>query len=772
MLKKELTKRIAAALPLFIATSFMAVPAFAAKQATSIEEIVVTARKRQENAQETPVSITAFGSAQIEELNITDISDISDYTPNLIVTPNTGGSDGAAVCMRGLCRTDFTITEDPMVGVYLDGVYIGKSVGSLFDVAELESIQVLRGPQGTLYGKNTLGGAVLLETRKPTGKFVSKAALTGGNYDALDLKAYMSFPVVEGLAASVSYLNKQRDPFVENENAAGGNGWDEDNSSALVQLRATPNQALTVDYSGNWQEKRQLPLLPQLTSAEGSLGGFGLGDLFAADALPDYSDKLNSFGDTFSDTDSFGHAVNVSYNFGDVGAIDNLIFKSISSYRDVGSKWGENATGTSSAFLVSSDTLDLRTTSQEFQLSGSNESFDFVSGFYYYNEQGDYTNGQEINAFVVDAFHETSLETTAYALYGEFTYHITEEFSTSLGVRSTQEERDASHRSTTFVGAAPTYTPIPGGFVFMDTEAGTYGGAPQAFTDSIDNSSTSPRLSANYLINSDMMVFATYATGFKSGGFNARATSPLMWTPYDDTDLTSLEAGIKTDLLENTLRINFTAYTQDIEDAQVQVNAVDPNGQGGFSTMIQNAGQATINGFELEVIAKPINDIIINFGYGYTDASYDDYISVSPITGLPADVADDRGFEFTPDDNYNLSISYVLPLNLPTGDITERLNISRQDDIIFTPKISGNEDIAQDSYELINLRIAYEEVKAGDGTFTVALWGRNLADEEYKIGGFEIDAGDPAFGGLGRAAISQWGAPRTYGIDLIYAMGD
>jgi len=205
---------------------------------------------------------------------------------------------------------------------------------------------------------------------------------------------------------------------------------------------------------------------------------------------------------------------------------------------------------------------------------------------------------------------------------------------------------------------------------------------------------------------------------------------------------------------------------------QVQVNAVDPNGQGGFSTMIQNAGQATINGFELEVIAKPINDIIINFGYGYTDASYDDYISVSPITGLPADVADDRGFEFTPDDNYNLSISYVLPLNLPTGDITARLDISGQDDIIFTPKISGNEDIAQDSYELINLRIAYEEVKAGDGTFTVALWGRNLADEEYKIGGFEIDAGDPAFGGLGRAAISQWGAPRTYGIDLIYAMGD
>ena len=162
---------------------------------STIEEVLVTARRRSESMQEIPVSMTAFTSSDIAEVGITDISHVSELTPNLVILPNSGGNDGALICMRGLCRTDFTITEDPMVGVYLDGIYVGKSIGSLFDVAELERVEVLRGPQGTLYGKNTLGGAVILHTRKPSGEVGGKATVTAGNYGRRDAKGYIEFPV-------------------------------------------------------------------------------------------------------------------------------------------------------------------------------------------------------------------------------------------------------------------------------------------------------------------------------------------------------------------------------------------------------------------------------------------------------------------------------------------------------------------------------------------------------------------------------------------------
>ncbi len=201
-------------LTIVIAVAAMAAgigPANAAEESTAndkpreLEEITVSARRRAESLQEVPISVTVFSSSDIEAVGITDISHITELTPNLIIQPNTGGNDGTLICMRGLCRTDFTITEDPMVGVYLDGVYIGKSIGSLFDVAELERVEVLRGPQGTLYGKNTLGGAVLLHTRKPSGEFGAKATLTAGNYGRLNGKAYLEFPVTEQLAASAVY---------------------------------------------------------------------------------------------------------------------------------------------------------------------------------------------------------------------------------------------------------------------------------------------------------------------------------------------------------------------------------------------------------------------------------------------------------------------------------------------------------------------------------------------------------------------------------------
>jgi iron complex outermembrane receptor protein len=244
-------------------------PVSAQEGAAGLEEVLVTARRKSENLQEVPVSVTTFSASDIESIGITDVSHISQLTPNLIIQPNTSGNDGVLICMRGLCRTDYTITEDPMVGIYVDGVYVGKSIGSLFDVAELERVEVLRGPQGTLYGKNTLGGAVILHTRKPSGELGGSATVTGGNYDRLDAKGYLEFPITDSLAGSISYLYKSRDPYVEN--SLGGDRWDEDNQAIHAALRWLPSDTVTIDYALDWQEKDEKPLAPQISSATGFL---------------------------------------------------------------------------------------------------------------------------------------------------------------------------------------------------------------------------------------------------------------------------------------------------------------------------------------------------------------------------------------------------------------------------------------------------------------------------------------------------------------------
>jgi len=731
-------------------------------EASGLEEVLVTARRRSENLQEIPVSVTTFNAAEIEEIGITDITHISQLTPNLVIMPNTGGNDGTLVCMRGLCRTDFTITEDPMVGVYLDGVYVGKSIGSLFDVTELERVEVLRGPQGTLYGKNTLGGAVLLHTRKPTGELGGKATVTAGNFDRLDAKAYLEFPIGEQLAASVSYLKKTRDTYVEN--TMGDDRWDEDNEAVHLALRWTPSDTATIDYAFDWQEKDEEPLASQIVSATGFVGGWGLGDLFAGDVREDYADKVHTYGASHSKTEMKAHSLTMNFELANSGSFENMAIKSITGYRETENDLLNNSTGASSPYVYTNDIFDYDALSQELQFSGSfGDGFaDFVVGAFYFNEEGDYTNDQEINAFAAHVFYTTEVDNTSWALFTEVTMNLTEQLALSLGVRYTDEEREQNH----------TVTDVPSGFMFLDTYNQTFGGYPAEYETQIDETNTSPRVSVKYQWNDDLMTFFTYAKGFKSGGFNARSSTPLQWGPYDDMEVDSFEIGIKSSWADNRIRFNATAFYEQLDDMQSQVNAVDPgNAQSGFSAVIQNAAEATVKGLELELVAHIAEGLEINAGYGYTDAEYDEFNSFDPFTGAVEDVANDRAFEFTPEDSYHISLSYAFPRFTDFGQLYGRIDWSGQSKMAVTPKISGNSDLTQSSYDVLNARLTLDEIALGDGILSLSAWGRNLADEEYKIGGWEVDAGDPAFGGIGRTGVSQFGEPRTYGMDISYRFG-
>ncbi len=735
---------------------------YAQETAGALEEVIVTARRRSESLQDVPVSVTSFSQADIEAIGITDVAALSELTPNLIVQPNTGGNDGVLICMRGLCRTDFTITEDPMVGIYLDGVYVGKSIGSLFDVTELERVEVLRGPQGTLYGKNTLGGAVLLHTRKPSGEWGGTATLTAGNFDRLDAKGFIEFPITDTLAGSLSYLYKSRDPFVEN--TMGDDRWSEDNQAIHAALRWLPGDTVTIDYAFDWQEKDEEPLASQIVSATGEVGGFGLGDLFAQDVRPDYADKVRTFGASHSEVDMMAHSLTMNFELQDRGGLEGMAVKSITGYREVDNDMLNNSSGASSPFIYSNDIFDYDAFSQEVQFSGSfgNGFGDIVLGAFYFNEEGTYTNNQEINAFAAHVEYLTEIDNTSWALFTEVTMHLTDRLALSAGLRYTDEEREQNH----------TVTDIPSGFVFLNTYTQTFGGFPQAYPTKVDATNTSPRLSISYDLGEDVMAYATYAKGFKSGGFNARSATPLQWGPYDDMEVDSYEVGVKSMLWDNRIRLNATAFYEELSDMQSQVNAVDPsNQQSGFSSVIQNAADATVAGFELEFIAQLTPDLNVNVGYGYTDADYDTFSSFDPISGAISDISDDRAFEFTPENNYHVSVSYAFPQFTDNGRLYGRVDWSGQSKIHVTPKVSGNDDLTQSSYDVLNARLTYGDIAIGDGTLAVAAWVKNATDEEYRIGGYEVDGGDPAFGGIGRVAIGQFGEPRTYGVDVIYRFG-
>ena len=737
-------------------------PVSAQEGVLALEEVVVTARRRAENMQEVPVSVTSFNSQEIQALGITDVTQLTELTPNLTVQPNTGGNDGVLICMRGLCRTDFTITEDPMVGIYMDGVYVGKSIGSLFDLPGLEQVEILRGPQGTLYGKNTLGGAVLLHTRKPSGELGGTATLTGGNYDRLDAKGFVEFPIADTLAGSLSYLYKNRDPYIDNH--LGDDGWSEDNQAAQAALRWLASDAATIDYSFYWQKKDEQPLMSQIVSATGSAGGYGLGDLFAQDVHKGYASNVYVYGDSHNKLDSYAHTLNMNFELQDRGSFQDMAIKSISGYRNVDNDLLNNSTGASSAYVYTNDKFNYDAWSQELQFTGSlaNGFADFVLGAFYFNEDGDYSNNQEINAFYSHTEVATSIDNTTWALFSEVNMHLTDKLALALGVRYTQEDRKQQH----------TATDVVSGFVFMDTYNQTFGGYPQYYPTKIDEDDTSPRVSLSYQWTDDLMTFATYAKGYKSGGFNARSFTPLQWGPYGSMDVDSYELGMKSMWWDDRVRVNITGFYEELNDMQAQVNAVDPlSSQAGYSTVIQNAASANVSGLEAEVITQLTEDLNINIGYGYTDADYSKFNSFDLNTGVVTNIANDRAFEFAPEHNYHVSLSYRFPQFFQVGRLNARLDWSGQSKIYVTPKISGNQDLTQGRYDLLNARLAYGEIAVGDGTLTVTAWGMNLTNEHNKIGGWEIDAGDPQYGGLGRTAVSQYGEPRTYGIDVRYDFG-
>ncbi len=728
-----------------------------------LDEIVVTSQKREQSIQEVPIAVTAIDADYIESRNITSIKSLSSLAPNLKVENAPNNTTAAQISIRGGVTINPALTWEPTVGIYLNGSYIGKTQGAIFDVADIERVEVLRGPQGTLYGRNTLAGAVNVITAKPTGEFGGNARVGFGNYNALMAKASVNLGQLGPIKAKVSGLLEQRDGFVEGvanpfpgvTTAAPNSSADEfgnmDKKSFLVALSADLTENLTVDYTFDFSDADQNPEFSQVIgvydgnifdpTSPAYIGGGPFGGQYFGFPLDLYTNADRQFTGTTDAPDIFersrvqGHTFTAALqtNFGEL--------KSITGIRKLDWDDSLDLDGSPLPLARSQRLSDYDSFSQELQLVGGIDRFNYVLGGYYFQDDGFTNNPQNFfgGASVFDSRY--GFETDAFALFGHLDFQITEKLSLSGGLRYTEEEKtiDRANIAVVFDGLPPNTPFVP---------EGTTGKAK------FDN--LSPQITLNYAATENVNLYAKYANGFKSGGFNGEAGSVVeTLRPYDAETVDSFEVGAKTRFFDNRFQVNMAAFFNQHEDMQLSIfTAV-----GAAASDIRNAGQAQINGFEIEGLFQLSDTFLLRGNYGYLDSKYEEFIE------LGVDVSDDRALPQAPRSTTSAGFDWTMAQgNWGALNLSADGNYSAK---YFTYPYSLTRTVPQNAFTseapsrlVFDARLAWSDIPLAGQDVELAIWGKNITDEEYLTN--FIDFG-PGFGGL---TNGFFGAPATYGVTL------
>lgn len=617
-----------------------------------LEEIVVTAQKRSENVQDVPIAISAISSDYLESRDITSIDQLGSVAPNVKIERSPSNKTISQISIRGSVTINPSVLFEPAVGLYVDGVYIAKAQGSIFDIADLERVEVLRGPQGTLYGRNTLAGAINLVTRKPSGEFGGSAEITYGSFNLRRAKATIDLPAVGIFSAKVSGQIQKRDGFIDvvpnpfpeavlaQPNSVSETN-DLDNHSLLVQIRARPSADLTVDYAFDYSRYDQRPDYAQLFRVNRNGDPRDLFDPaspsypFAGAFFPlnlytneDRQRTASIDADPlFEKLRTQGHALTIAYDIGDA------TLKSISAYRKLEFADSLDLDGTPLNVAFTQRFTEYDSFSQEFQLVGSalGDRLNYVVGAFYFVDKGE-TLGPQFFFGGGTAFQsDYGQHTEAYAAYAQADFKITDRLVLTGGIRYNHEEKDISRLLVIGAGTAMPTT-------LLDVR---YGDIPDAKYNSV-----SPAATIRYEISDRINVYARYAKGFKSGGFNGETNeitaptadcpsgAPELCNPYQPEKVDSFEVGFKSRLLDNKLQLNVSAFWD--EHKQIQLSVF--RGEGAASSAVLNAAAARIRGIEAEFTARPTRTVTINGSAAYLDPKYKEYLDAG------IDVSNNRAF--------------------------------------------------------------------------------------------------------------------------------
>ncbi|RJF94168.1 TonB-dependent receptor [Sphingomonas cavernae] len=689
--------------------------------ATGLEEIVVTAQKREESLQDTPISIAAFTADDLENKGISGLVDLRANVPNLQLTPHPNSAATTQIFMRGVGLSDDQITQDGGVAVYMDGVYVARSQGQALEVAELERVEVLRGPQGTLYGRNATGGAINFITKKPElGEFRFKGQFTLGNYDNRRVKASVNVALGETLAARFSYMVAKQDGFIDNPGTIVERWGDKDRQAMRADVLWQPSDAFNLRYSYDRSEIEDTPIYVALSPLHPrTIPRPDAGSPLVRDVVP-------------NDVTSQGHSLIAEWN-----ASDSILLRSITGYRKLDNFQNQDyLTGAVGPFPLQKNSSRAKQDqwSQELQLIGDalDRQLEYVVGGYWFSEEGDNFSNSFSPPTRTRSFTTTTIKNESWAVFGQATYSpeaLDRRLHVTIGARQSWDQREATLARQTQVNNGPI-VPVPG-----------IGDGNRKFKD------FSPSFVLAYDVAENANVYGKVVKGYKSGGYNTRASSIARFNQgFDSETLWSYELGMKSQWLDNTVRFNAAAFVSKYEDIQINVQSDPTNIR---ITDVLNAGKATVKGVEVDVTLAPVRSVRLGINYGYLDAQYDEVIDAAGN-----DVSANYRFTNAPKHTLALDFNYDLP-ELPIGQVSANVNYTMQSDKFTSSTITGGKYIIGD-YGLLNARLNLAEIPGVDGV-RLGLWGRNLTNTDYYIMQFNI--GRPG---------ALFGEPRTYGVDLSF----
>lgn len=745
-----------------------------------IEEVVVTAQKREQSLQETPIAISAFDADFVDKKDMRDLSALNGLAPNLRMASSPGNSSGATINIRGSVTTNPALTLEPTVGIYLDGIYIGKNIGGLFDVADLARVEVLRGPQGTLYGKNTLGGAINLIAKRPTGELGGSVKFTAGSDRLRSVKTALDLPALgevgEGpgrVSAQLSYIATRRDGFIDNVASTepgalppAGRDFDNlDRRSGRVALLWQPVDAVDVHYAYDFSRIEQRPQMFQLTRLDQAqvdlytqLAGLPRYDLRPFESSKRLSQASQNAAQQ-DDADVSGHGLELAWNAGEFGALGEVTLKSLSGYRELEALAYVDWDGSPFPLLNTGRDVDYRAKSQEFQWVGETERLNYVVGLYYFQERGQTTDPLDLSLYPAQLapgvfapspyiISRYSLDNDATAIFSQFEWMppvLDDRLRLTLGGRYTREKKSI----TRFYQIPAFGAPLIDNADF-DEDYGNF----------------SPTFVVAYQPSYDVNIYGKIARGWKAGVFNAESSDlQELDSPIDPESVTSFELGMKSRWWQDRLQLNAALFYNRHKDMQISRFRQD-DAQSVFS----NAGAATVRGLELELVAIPVENLQLTVGYGYTDPEYRKYMDECRLTATganpcPAGVAtgqlydarDVNRFPYTAEHAGNIAVEYTLPWQLPGGgELLALLDWSYTDGYATYPDPYNYENTSVRSHDLLDARLTWGRIAlGGDTELAVSVWGKNLLDESYRVNGIE----------WGPFTTMRFGDPRSAGVD-------
>lgn len=728
-------------------------------------EIVVTAQRREQRLQDVPLSVSALSRESLEQAGVQSVSSIGTYVPNLQINQTVGNTFGPLITIRGLAPSaDTSLARDQPVGIYVDGVPIAKSTGAAFDLVDLERVEVLRGPQGTLYGKNTIGGAVNLVTRKPTGEFGGEVLLGVGRFGLGTQRLSVNLPQIGdsdsgfgSLKAKVAGSARQYTGYYKNA-ALDNHFGEEDRWAGRVDLLWEMGD-ISVGYAYDVTDSVGTPSILAI-SAPGSLAANN--PLIAPYIYTKRPKTISAQSALDSDFHVEGHAVTAEWDTSDA-----LTLKSITAWRGMRTHSASDFDGTPNDLLRIILDNDYNQFSQELQAIGTVGDFNYTVGGFYMNDDYSVYNPRwnfQLGRNFFD-LSERGAESYSIAGYGQLTWSpaaLDNKLDIAVGLRWTKDHKKTRELfiSNTAYAANPS-SPTAG--VYQRTATGAPvtrsgqpaigarpGGAGIGPSDLIPVegekswSEFTPELNISYEIDPTFNIYGRVATGFKSGGFNdTAATNAAFFAPYDPEKLLSYELGAKGSMFDR--RLNFTAAVYHSIYKDFQAGLFVP---ALVTTNIINAGKALFTGFEIEGQLRPVDSLQINFGYGYLDARYKEF---TLPTGV--DVADTYKIPLAPKHNYLIGGTHTLPLG--SVDLVSSLNYSWRSSQWTT--ITGDVLSKRKAYGVLDGRIALAGIRIGDKEeLEFSIWGKNLTDEKYWVSGINLST----------FTVRQWAEPRSYGAEV------